>query len=347
MGQKSSKNGVTAKDVALLAGVSQSTVSRVLSPTGDASFISEKTADKVRAAASQLNYSPNPIARALRGERTNLLGLLVREIADPFFAEFISTLSTQARQYHYNVVLGSVHSDPNEALSITRAFDERQVDGVICLGDVHNDLEFLQQMLRNNRPIVALCHGKLKVPVPTINCNNVAGISMLLDYLYSLGHRRFAFLDGGWFGDIRERRETFLHYFNERDLNATISLIQAESNSYQGGFDAMTSLLKLSPRPTAVVMSDDQMATGALRAAKHAGLRIPQDLSITGFDGIELSNFTSPPLTTIGQPVEEMGKRTIELLLDQINGKAIPPEDAYIEIMPKLIVRESSGPAAG
>jgi DNA-binding LacI/PurR family transcriptional regulator len=345
MNHKNTKTSVTAKDVALLAGVSQSTVSRVLSSTADNGYISHKTAEKVRAAAAQLNYSPNPIARALRGERTNLLGLLVREIADPFFAEFISVLSSQAKANNYSVVLSAVHSDPTEALSITRVFDERQVDGVILLGDLRNDLTFLQQLLKNNRPVVALCRGRINAPIPTINCDNEAGIDMLLDHLYSLGHRRFAFLDGGWLGDIRERRDAFMNYFPKRNLKLATSLIQAESNSFQGGFDAMHSLLSLSPHPTAVLVSDDQMAMGAMRSALEAGLRIPQDVTITGFDGIEMAMYTYPALTTVRQPIEEMGRRTIQTVLNQIDGKQIPADEMFVEIKPELILRESTGPA--
>ena len=345
--KKASKNEITAKDVALLAGVSQSTVSRVLSPSEGAHFISEKTSERVRKAAAQLNYSPNPIARALRGERTHLLGLVLREIGDPFFAELISVISAQARAHNYNVVLGHVHSDPREALSITRAFDERQVDGVICVGDLRDDLTFLQTMINNHHPVAALCRGRLKVPIPTVNCDNDAGIEMLLDHLCSLGHQRFAFLDGGWLGDIRERRDAFMNYFSKKSPTMNISLIQAETNSFEGGYKAMTSLVNLSPRPTAVVVSDDQMAMGALRAAYQAGIQIPRDISITGFDGIELSQYTIPPLTTVRQPIEEMGLQSIRMILDQINSQSIPEKDMFVEIVPKLIVRESTGPVPG
>ncbi len=339
------KNIYTAKDVAALAGVSQSTVSRVLSSSESAGFISAETAKRVRAAAQQLNYSPNPIARALRGDRTHLLGLVVREIDDPFFAQFIAVLSSEVRAHNYNMVLGHVHSDPAEAISITKAFDERQLDGVVLLGDLRDDLPFLQVMLKGQRPMVALCRGRMKVPIPTVNCNNVAGVNMLLDHLYSLGHRKFAFLDGGWLGDIRTRREAFMNYFAERNLKASLTILQAETNSYQGGYDTMTSLLSLSPRPTAVLASDDQMAVGTLKAAIHAGLRVPEDLSITGFDGIDISSYTSPSITTVRQPIGAMGRQAIDLILEQIAGQSVPEQDFYIEVMPEISVRESTGPA--
>jgi LacI family transcriptional regulator len=168
---------------------------------------------------------------------------------------------------------------------------------------------------------------------------------MLLDYLISLGHKRLAFLDGGWLGDIRERRDAFMKYFSEHAHDATISMYQAETNNFKGGYDSMRSLLTLTPRPTAVLVSDDQMAMGAIRAATQMGLRIPDEISITGFDGIEMSLYTSPPLTTVRQPVEEMGRLTIERILDQINGNPIPDGEMFVEILPELVIRESTGPA--
>jgi DNA-binding LacI/PurR family transcriptional regulator len=335
---------VTARDVAALAGVSQSTVSRVLNPNGASTFISAKTAERVREAVRQLNYSPHPIARALRGENTHLIGLLVREISDPFFAEFIALLSSQVRAHGYNVVLGHVHSDPSEALNITQTFDDRQLDGVICMGDFRDDMPFLMTILKSKRPAVALCHGQMRVPIPAVNCNNASGVKMLLDHLIALGHYRFAFLDGGWLGDIRLRREAFMEYFTTRNIKASIATLQADANSYQGGYDAMMSLLGLAPRPTAVLASDDQMAMGALRAATQSGFKIPGDLSITGFDDCELASFTSPNLTTIRQPKDEMGRQAIDLLFAQMRGEAIPSESMYIEVMPELVVRESTGP---
>jgi LacI family transcriptional regulator len=340
---KSTRPMVTAKDVAVLAGVSQSTVSRVLN-NKTSQLISEETAQRVREAAAQLGYSPNPIARALRGKRTNLLGLVVREIADPFFAKFIEVLSAQARDENYHVVLSHAHSDPGEALHMASVLDGRQCDGVLLLGDLRDDRAVLQTMLRHNRAIVALCRGSQFVSVPTVNCDNRGGMRLLLDLLYELGHRRLAFIDGGWLGDIRERREAFLDYLSERNLTLSPEWIQAEVNDSDGGYRVMRALLNLSPRPTAVAASDDVMAIGALKAAADAGLRVPADISIVGFDDIEMVRFVSPSLTTVRQPIEEMCRRAIQLLLDMIDGQVIPDDEMLVQTPPELIVRESTGP---
>ena len=155
---KRPKSGVTARDVAELVGVSPSTISRVLNNNAS-TLISETTRQRVLAAAEQLGYTPDPIARALRGKKSNLLGLIVREIADPFFARFISELSVQARARSYHLVLGHAQSDPEEALTMTDVLDTRHTDGVIVLGDLKNDEATLQEMLVGKHAVVAVCRG--------------------------------------------------------------------------------------------------------------------------------------------------------------------------------------------
>lgn len=334
---------ITSRDVAALAGVSQSTVSRVLGSGKSAGFISEETARRVREAAEQLGYSPHPIARALRGDRTNLIGLIVREIADPFFAHMIELISAEIRKLEMNMVLIYAHSDPNEVLAMTEILDVRQYDGMIFLGDLRNDESVLQSIRRNSVPAVALCRGRKSIPIPTINCDNAAGMEMLIEHVLSLGHRHLAFIDGGWYGDSLERRETFLAYKRTTNRDVTFHWVQAEANDYHGGYQAMQSLLDMVPRPTAVLSSDDSLAIGALKAATDAGIRVPADISLTGFDDIELSLFTSPSLTTVRQPLEGMVSKAVEIMMLQINGEAVPAEDEFITVKPELIVRGSTG----
>lgn len=339
---KSSRSRVTAKDVAALAGVSRSTVSRVLSDKASP-FIGEKTNQRVREVAAQLGYSPDPIARALRGKRTHLLGLIVREIADPFFAKFVAILSAQARDAAYHVVLGHARSDPGEALEMTGMLDTRHCDGVILLGDLKDDETTIQRIFEENSAIVALCRGRAPALIPTINCDNSRGTQMLLDLLHKLGHRRFAFVDAGWLGDVKERRETFTRYLSEQNLENSPERIQVETNDAYGGYRAMRRLLDLSPRPTAVVAATDAMAIGVLKAASDAGSQVPDDLSIVGFDDIDMAHFVSPPLTTIRQPVEEMARQALRMILNLIDGQTIPKERMHIRMMPELVVQQSTG----
>lgn len=343
--KKTKNRNVTSKDVAALAGVSQSTVSRVLSSDDRTnSFISQETSERVKKAAEELSYSPNPIARALRGQPTNLIGLVVREIADPFFAELIEVLSIQIREAGLNMVLGHAHSDPGQAVEIAHVLDSRQCDGVIFLGDLRNDENAVKSILTEKLPVVGLCRGKTVLSLPTVNVNNQIGIRLLIEHLLSLGHKNLVFVDGGWFGDIHERRHIFLKEMEKYKDEVKFSWLHANDNSAAGGYQAMQEVSKMYPMPTAVMASDDGMATGILKAAFDLGLNVPRDISVTGFDDIESANFTIPGLTTIRQPFEEMSELALDLLRRQINHEPIPDEEVFNQIPPELIIRESSGP---
>lgn len=333
----------TAKDVASLAGVSQSTVSRVLNRV-DSQFISEATRQRVLSAAAELGYSPNPIARALRGKKLCLIGLIVREIADPFFASLISELSTQASVLGYQMVLGHAHSDPDEALEMTSILDTRHTDGVIILGDLRDDESTLQEILVGHRAVVTMCRGHSPPGVFTINSNNKAGIRVLLDHLIGLGHRSLAFIDGGWWGDIRERRDEFVAYSRAKGVQVNPEWIQVATNDYEGGYWAMQRLLEWQPRATAVLASDDVLAIGALKAALDKGLGVPGDVSITGFDDIQLARFVSPALTTVRQPITQISEQALQLLTGLIDGEITEP-GFLIQVQPELVVRDSTGPA--
>jgi DNA-binding LacI/PurR family transcriptional regulator len=341
---KKPSSRITAKDVAQVVGVSASTVSRVLNGA-TAPLISEETSQRIYKAAAELGYTPDPIARALRSKRTNLIGLIVREIADPFFARFVAQLSTQARDLGYQIILGHAYSDPGQALRMSSVFDSRHCDGVLILGDLRDDEGALHSMVQQTQSIVALCRGQAPSGVATVNADNTSGARALLDLLYDLGHRQIAFIDGGWLGDVQERREAFVTYVAERHLPTFDGQIQVEDNSMEGSYRAMRRLLEQPVRPTAVMASDDLMAVGALRAAHEAGVRVPDEISVVGFDDLEIARFITPTLTTARQPVEEMSRYALQLLSDLINGTLVVPSEMHIQLPPELIVRESAGPA--
>ncbi len=340
------KGRVTSRDVAERVGVSPSTVSRVLNNNGS-DLISAETRQRVLQAAAELGYTPDPIARALRGKKSNLLGLIVREIADPFFAQFISELSIQAREMNYHLVLGHAQSDPNEALTMTDVLDTRHTDGVIVLGDLKDDEAALHEMLVGKHAVVGVCRGPSPASLVTVNTDNYAGVYGLLDHLYSLGHRRFGFVDGGWLGDIRERREAFLGYIADRNLNLRSEWIQAETNNAEGGYRAMQTLIGLADRPTAIVAADDLMAIGVLKAVTDAGLCVPADFSVVGFDDIELAQFFCPALTTMRQPIDEIIRHVLSLMFDLIGEPQLHRAETLIQIPPVLVVRQSTGPVRG
>jgi LacI family transcriptional regulator len=334
----------SAKDVAELAGVSQSTVSRVLN-NAKSDLISQETRERVMEAARQLAYSPNPIARALRGKKLHLLGVIVRDIADPFFANFIAELISQARLQNYHIVLGHAGSNPEEALEFTDVLDARHTDGVFLLGDLKGDESALKEMLRFTHALVALCRGPSPASIYTINTDNFAGTDYVMDHLYNLGHRKIGFIDGGWLGDIQERREAFLSYIMRQGLPFNQEWVQMANNDSAGGYLAMTRILALADRPTAIFASDDVMALGAMKAIADFGLKIPDQISIVGFDGIDVASFSCPSLTTVSQPIRAMVLQALKLMMQLIDDPENSPKQRVIRLAPELIVRQSTGPA--
>jgi DNA-binding LacI/PurR family transcriptional regulator len=190
-----------------------------------------------------------------------------------------------------------------------------------------------------------LCRGIPAAQIPTVDCNNYLGMKILIDYLVGLGHTRLAFIDAGWLGDIRERLDAFIKITSELGFKEAKDYIQTELNDYEGGYRAMQRLLACSPAPTAVCASDDVMALGALRALQDAGKQVPQDISLVGFDGIDLVRFVTPRLTTVRQPIETMSSQTLDLLLNLIAHNNLDSLSYYIQAAPELIVGESTGPA--
>jgi LacI family transcriptional regulator len=190
--------------------------------------------------------------------------------------------------------------------------------------------------------MVSLCRGQ-KIPgLPTINCNNKLGIHILVNYLRELGHSNIVYIDGGWFGDVLERREEFLKIKNEDPNCQQFKWIKAPDDDYSGGYRIIDELLRLEPKPTAVIGSSDTLAVGLIKAAHDRGMSIPDDISVVGFDDITIAQFIEPSLTTIRQPIEDMGKKAIEILDRQIDGDELSGGEVFIEMNPRLIIRKST-----
>ncbi len=336
---------VTIRDVARRAKVSESTVSRVLSEKETAVLISQKTREQVQAAAEELNYQPHPFARALRGKGTNLLGLIVREIDDPFFAQLIEVIGNVAKEEGYDLVLGYAKSDPEEALALSEILDLRHSDGLFLLGDLKESPEdhtFLVKMAEDRR-MVSVCRGSedLVVNTSSVAVDSRKGTLMALDYLARLGHWRIAHVNAGRVGDFRERMEVYCEFIRDRLGGLGQEYVQLDENSYEGGYRAAKALLSLSCPPTAIFASDDTMAIGALSAAADMGLTVPRDVSVIGFDDIKIASYLRPALTTIRQPIETIGKKAVELLVEMIREESAPDPLPRILIEPELVVRDS------
>jgi LacI family transcriptional regulator len=335
--------------VAKQVGVSQSTVSRVLNGLETQIPISQETRERVLRITEELGYRPHPGARSLSGRGTGLLGLITREINDPFFAELIEVVSNAAKEQGYELVLGNAKSDPENALALRdRMLDPRYCDGLLLCGDLRESPEdntFLDKMGRDHR-LVSVSRGSqhLVHSTPSLGIDNRKGTFLALDYVAQLGHRRIACMDVGRVGDLRERLETYREFMRDRFGEIPDEYVQLTENSYRGGYKATKSFLSLAVPPTAIFAMDDTMAIGALAAAVDKGWVVPADLSIIGFDDLDVCAYVRPALTTIRQPLEELGRKAVELLLMMIHGEAPSDPGLRLSLEPKLIIRDSCAP---
>jgi DNA-binding LacI/PurR family transcriptional regulator len=337
------------QDIADAAGVSQSTVSRILTGSHVAIPINPATRERVLEAARTMRYRPNPLARGLRGARTMLLGVIVREITDPFFAGAIDAISSEASRRGYNVVLGHAHGNTTEAIALRAVLETRHCDAIVLVGDTSDQPRLLKDLREANVTVVGSWQGSASLAgITTIGVDNRAGIVELIDHLLGLGHKRFAFIGGRFaagrpIGDIWERRIAFLDRLREAGIQVPDAYIKESTNYLAGGASAFTALMDLDPRPTAIVASTDVLALGALHAACRLGLEVPRDVSIAGFDDLPQSAYANPPLTTVRQPIAEMAAVVVRAAIDEADHQTEPIVET---LSPRLVVRDSTGPAA-
>lgn len=339
-----SRSVPTMRDIASEAGVSQSTVSRVLNDVATRVPITAETRARVHEAARQLGYRPNPLARGLRGAPTMLLGAVVRDITDPFFAGAIEALSREARARGYNVVLGHAHGRADEAIALTAVLETRHCDAIVLLGDMQDQPRLLKDLRDSIVPVVALWQGSSPLDVPTVDVDNRAGIRAGLEHLVGLGHERIAFVSARLLGDIREREAAFVEFMRERFGTVPDGLIRQVPNTPSGGEAATRTLLGLDSPPTAIVTSTDTLAIGVLHEAHGLGYVVPDTLSVVGFDDILFAGHTIPALTTLRMPTTDIVRVGIELAIDAARDPRQPREPTVKIIAPSLIVRGSTAP---
>jgi DNA-binding LacI/PurR family transcriptional regulator len=328
------------KDVARAAGVSQSTVSRILNDAPVQIPVSEETRKRVRAVAAELGYRPHPFARALRGAPTMLLGVIVRDVTDLFFATAIEALSREARNRGYSVVLGHAARRADEALVLTAMLEARQCDAIVLLGDFRDEPVLVRDLRAAPLPTVAVWHGSELQGFPTVSVDNAAGVDAALGHLAGLGHERIAFVGGESLGDIRERQAAFERWHRAAGVRLPRRLVQHVENSAAGGEAAFGRLFAGGRPPSAVLAATDVLAIGLLYGAQTAGLAVPGDLSVVGFDDIPIAASIYPGLTTVRMPVAEMVDVAIEIATGAGDGGG----DRRAAFAPELVVRRSTGP---
>jgi len=329
---------VSIKDIAKAAGVSHPTVSRALA---NSPLVSPETAQRIRRLAEEMGYAPSAIARGLVTKRTHTIGLVVTTIADPFIAEVVSGVEEVALNRGYSVFLANSNAVPEREMTVVRTLRERRVDGIIVLASRVGGL--YMPLLEQSRVPIVLINNQHQGPyVYSVSIDSVTGAVEATKHLIKLGHRRIAYI-GDRYGvqsDV-DRLAGYKRALGEAGIEFDSSLVFYGDGKASGVGEAARQLLSLNPLPSAVFCYNDMTALGLLQLIKQAGKRVPQDISVVGFDDIFLASYTDPPLTTIAQPKHEMGRRAMEMLLALISKEQ---SVTNITVQGRLVVRQSAAP---
>ncbi len=321
------------KDIAQLAGVSHSTVSRALS---NSPLISPATRRRIQQIAARRGYSPNAIARGLVTQRTSAIGVVVTSIEDPFVAEVVRGIEEVAGDHGYRVFLATSHNDPARELNVVTALREWRVDGVIVASSRVGSL-YGPRLQQIGVPIVLINNQHPGTFIHTISIADAQGAQLATAHLISRGHRVIGHLRGpAGHGATQKRAAGYRRALREAGIGYDSALVV----DGDAAGESVLTLLAYTPRPTAIFCYNDMTAIGALSVLRHHGLRVPDDISLVGFDDIPFAQYVEPPLTTIHQPMTEMGRQAMEMALTLMSRSKTDVPDVVIP--GKLIERAST-----
>jgi DNA-binding LacI/PurR family transcriptional regulator len=335
------KDVMNISEVAARARLSTATVSRAINQSD---LVRPRTAEKVWRVIRELGYYPNTQARALVLGKTRMFGLIISDIVNPFFPELVKSFEFAAIHRGYEVIVANTDYNSDRMAVCVRRMVERKVDGVAIITS-EIDPHLLGELSVRRLPIVFLDMGKLKPLISDITVDYNKGIREAVQHIIALGHRDIGFISGPLsLKSARIRRAAFLKCMTASGIGNQHRTVVEGNHKFDGGEVAMTQLLSHPRPPSAVLTSNDLTAVGALRAIHRAGLRVPEDISVVGFDDIELSQFTNPPLTTIRLSRDELGQKAFDALYNAVEN----PKDSskQINVSTSLTIRESTARAA-
>jgi len=313
---------ITIKDIAREAGVSHSTVSRALSGSH---LITDETAERIRRVASKLGYLPSAAARTLKTNRSQALGVILRNVDDPFFGEILQGIEDVAQASGYSLFIAASQRNPEREQGIVQAMAERQVDGVIICSTTFSG-EQSGRLARLGVPIVVVNNQSAEEYRYSIYHDDVDGSRQVTHHLIELGHGKIAFLGNSIAGRTTLDRLTgFQSAMNASGLTVPTEYIyEVPGGGPDEGFTAAGYFLGLADPPTALVCYNDMLAIGMMSGLQKVGIRVPDEFSITGFDNIIFSAYTTPPLTTFDQPKRTIGEQAARLVLGLLDDNEAP-----------------------
>jgi len=330
---------VDIRDVARRAKVSTATVSRTVNQVAT---VDAQLAKRVWKAIEELGYYPNRQARALVSGRSRVFGLIVSEITNPFFPEIVQTFETLAVEQHYEILLTSTIHDPKRMELAVRRMIEGRVDGVAILTfGMEEDL--LEHLRFRNLPLVFVDIGPKAPRVSNIRVDYADGIRQAVQHLAALRHERIGFIAGPLrLRSAMARKDAFQASMKEIGLPVKPDFLVEGDHRLEGGKRALKKLAELRARPTAVLCSNDMTAIGVMREAFELNIKVPQDLSVIGFDDIRMAEFLTPPLTTVQMSQSELARLAFEALLKEVKRETPIPEGSEYVLKTHLVLRNST-----
>jgi LacI family transcriptional regulator len=327
----------TMSDVARLAGVGTMTVSRVLSGTVP---VSKETARRVQTAVEQLQYRPNELARAFRGQKSHSIGLIIPYLYDPFFANCAHAVTTVAKEHGYSVIITTSNEDPNTEYAEAEQMLQRHVDGLVAIPTRFRESR-ISRALFGKTPVVVFDRPVADPALDVVLVQNTAGARSIVEHLIEHGHQRIAFM-----GLSRN-----LYTINTRFLGYRRALQDAGlkedsffgCDSQEDTLQALSDKLQGTNAPTAILTSNTLATRYVLSALLHLGVKMPIDVAFAGFDDFDMAEFTSPPLTVVRQPALEMGRVATSLLFDRIARGELPQTGNRIVLPVEIVLRRSCG----
>ncbi|WP_394927583.1 LacI family DNA-binding transcriptional regulator [uncultured Robinsoniella sp.] len=334
-------SGTTIKDVARVAQVSVGTASMALNSKPG---VNEETRERVLKIAQQLNYKPNPYARYLTRKKTNIIGLVVTDITNPFFGNMIDIIQQDLGSHGYDIMLGISRGSITEEKKIIQKFIDMHVDGVIAVPS-HNftsDTLHYQELQKLNIPLCFITSYYPGIEAPCVMTDLSEGSYRLTKYLLENGHQSIVYLVGNLAAPVSNLRvDGYISAFRDAHLTYQPEWIVTADVTLQGGYSATEQILSQF-KPDAIITVNDFMAMGVLKSLKEHHILVPQDISVAGYDDLIYSSMLETPLTTVKQPLEQICQRTVSIFLKQLTDLETVTEKFLLK--PSLIIRSSSCP---
>ena len=322
-------------DVAKAAGVSPATVSRVLN---NSCQVSEKTRIKVLTAVKEMEYHPNQMGQNLRTQRSNMLLVLVSDMGNSYFSDILYGMDETAQSYGYNLFVASTYFSPEREQKMLTLLNNKTVDGAILLAS-----NLTQESIDKydvDFPIIQCCDYLESSTAAHVSIDNYSASYQVMKLLIDSGHKRIAFLEQhNTFISTILRKQAYMDALRDYGLPYDPAIVKSGDHTFDFGVSGTQELLRLKERPTAIFAISDRIAVGALRALAMASIDVPSEMAVIGFDNIDISRMTTPPLSTVAQPMRLIGNTAVKMLMDRMNGKEISKE---IFLDYEIVLRKST-----